>query len=53
MDNKRTEVEKRTDQKLAYHKPKLVGYGSMRDLTKTGVGSHSGDATSPYNTATS
>jgi hypothetical protein len=53
MDRKHGETEIRPDQKLAYQKPKLISYGSMRDLTKTHVGSHSGDATSPYNTATS
>jgi hypothetical protein len=53
MDRKHGEIKIRPDQKLAYHKPELIVYGSMRDLTKTGAGNRSGDHTSPYNTLTS
>jgi len=51
MANKHVEIEIRTDQKLAYRQPQLTVYGSMRDLTKTGIGALAGDNTSPYNVA--
>jgi hypothetical protein len=34
-----------------YQKPKLTIFGSLRDLTRTGVGNLVGDNTSPYNVA--
>ena len=51
MDSKQVETEMGSAQKLAYRPPQLTVYGTMRDLTKTGVGNLGGDSTSPYNVA--
>jgi len=50
MASEQAEVETtQGDQKLVYHKPQLIIYGSMRDLTKTfpPQTSHN-DNTTPY-----